>query len=105
MKRLLVLNFFLLKGVIIKTKTSDCPCINCLCIPVCRHKSYTVLFRQCKLLINYEENYLTRSERNHEKIFFIVKIIKPISWNCRYELDIKGHPINDKKHMPYIYTP
>ena len=31
----------------------DFPCKNCICVPICRFKSYGQLFTDCKLLVVY----------------------------------------------------
>jgi hypothetical protein len=32
---------------------NECPCKNCICIPVCRQKEYPVLIRECQSAWNY----------------------------------------------------
>jgi hypothetical protein len=30
---------------------NECPCHNCICVPVCRHKEYFYLIDDCELLL------------------------------------------------------
>lgn len=40
---------------------NECPCHNCICVPVCRHKSYHDLYFNCKLLEEYLKVALSTS--------------------------------------------
>jgi len=30
-----------------------CPCVDCVCVAICRLKRYTILIRDCKLVVDY----------------------------------------------------
>ena len=32
---------------------TTCPCLNCICMPVCRHKMYPDLMKNCELVDTY----------------------------------------------------
>ena len=55
-----------------------CPCKDCICIPVCRHKSYNVLFMDCELLNDYEPSYKSMYARDENRITIVLEILKPI---------------------------
>ena len=63
-----------------------CPCDKCICIPVCRHKHYCILYRDCILLKRYEPNYDLVTVRNSDHLFTLHKILKPTTWNV-YKFD------------------
>ena len=58
-----------------------CPCENCICIPVCRHKHYCILYRHCILLKKYEPNYDLVGIRNSDYLFELYNILKPTKWS------------------------
>lgn len=37
-------------------KHEECPCYQCICTPVCCHKQFTKLLRDCKLLDYFYNN-------------------------------------------------
>ena len=66
------------------------PCKNCLCVCICRHKSYSDLFNTCCLL----DEYVASLKWSHlpEPPYYrmgIYKILKPTMWN----VDNKGYLI------------
>lgn len=64
--------------------SDKCPCINCICVPICRNKLYGYLFRDCALVSEYVVNYLVVRERNVDNMTEIVKVLKPVYWNYEY---------------------
>ena len=55
-----------------------CPCIDCVCMPICRHKSYMHLFENCKLLHRWRlKNY---SIRDHKYRCVIFESLHPTEW-------------------------
>jgi len=51
-----------------------CPCFNCLCLPVCKHKTYYDL-KECSLVVEYI--YVDRIlYNNEESIIHLLKVIK-----------------------------
>jgi len=61
-----------------------CPCENCICIPVCKYKSFYKLFRDCIYLRIYEPAYLIREQRGLKRIQGIHNILKSTAWNYEY---------------------
>jgi hypothetical protein len=59
-----------------------CPCEDCLCVPICRHKRYIPLIK-CSIL----KDYLIKSSWGSpcNKIDTIVNILNPTRWTYRYE--------------------
>jgi len=73
------------------------PCIDCVCLPVCRHKDYMSLFSQCSLLNNYIPKH-NAVDRTSIYFYALQDILKPTKWKHEY----KPH-INDMH--PLIYDP
>jgi len=88
-----------------------CPCKNCLCISVCREKSYTQMTEECDLLQRYlyitkerETIKVDKERRSYKKVIIntkygkkknysdrvqkVVDIIKPHKWNFDKDLGI-----------------
>jgi hypothetical protein len=58
-----------------------CPCINCICVPICKHKEYTDVFEKCSLLLAYEPKYYTLSGRDINRMEQIEQNLKPSLWS------------------------
>jgi len=39
----------------------NCPCTDCICVAICRHKEYFILFHECRLLHDWRQSYATTS--------------------------------------------
>jgi len=61
-----------------------CPCEECICIPVCKHKSFYKLFQDCIYLRIYEPTYLIREQRGLRSIQAIHNILKSTAWTYEY---------------------
>ena len=80
--------------------TEHCPCIKCICKPICKHKSYTHLFKECILLSRYISNYGNKHERNHLLISILQESLKPTKWRYRgggFIHDVTGAVFNAYK--------
>jgi hypothetical protein len=71
-------------------KIKEPPCKGCLCLPMCRTKSYAQLHKTCSLvkLYLYKSNDISTSlsHRNSKfegRIFELYKILKPIVWKIK----------------------
>ena len=62
----------------------ECPCENCICVAVCRHKPYDNLFQDCELLNDYEPSYKSMYSRNEDLITAIKMILNPTGWDYVY---------------------
>ena len=62
-----------------------CPCKDCICIPVCRHKPYMNLFHDCILLRRYEPAYDRLLYQNTEHRHDIEETLKPSKWGTYRE--------------------
>ena len=62
----------------------QCPCIECICKAVCRHKGFVQLIHDCILVDNYHSEYI---ERDRKAFLYSLKamqdILKPTNW--KYE--------------------
>jgi len=53
-----------------------CPCENCLCVPICRHKQHYKLLEDCHLI----NKYVKTSNNKDHVLEIIQKIIEPQLW-------------------------
>lgn len=56
-----------------------CPCEECLCIPICRHKIYVELVK-CSLIKKYLIEPLIFYTRPAKRMLKVEKYLNPISW-------------------------
>ena len=67
-----------------------CPCEDCICIPVCRHKDYYALITSCHL-VKTELFYRGKVDNAFRHRWFsraivdIEKCLKPMSWYVNVE--------------------
>jgi hypothetical protein len=73
------------------TNIEKCPCENCICVPICRHKLYAFLFRDCILLKDHISKYHVESERNPYKIEQLEKTLNPTLWTYEYCIDLNQY--------------
>lgn len=72
---------------------NECPCINCVCIPICRHKTFLKMHADCHLVSYYIRCNLTFGS-------FIYRIeIRDVLNPTQWEVDSDGIFI-DKKFPP-----
>ena len=57
-----------------------CPCENCVCLPVCRHKEYSNLFIDCSLIREYIPDHNLVFMRSWDHIYHLEEIMKPTRW-------------------------
>ncbi len=61
-----------------------CPCKDCICIPICRHKPLDKLLRGCVLLTNYFVKHISPIGETEKRIKVrqvVIDTIKPSQWN------------------------
>ena len=56
-----------------------CPCEDCLCVPICRHKIYTKLV-ECSLITEYLIDPRLFWARPLDRILKVEECLKPIIW-------------------------
>ena len=65
-----------------------CPCIDCVCIPICRHRSFSEMLTRCSIIHEYENSHM---ERNGEEYFIslleLEKVLKPTNWCYKGKFD------------------
>ncbi|MHA1972879.1 MAG: hypothetical protein ACTSW1_07795 [Candidatus Hodarchaeales archaeon] len=82
-------------------KTKESPCKNCLCVPVCKQKSYAVLNTDCSLLCLYLYTEIRRpasKARNKffdERIYKVEEEVKPNKWRVLREKEIIQGRVNE----------
>lgn len=70
-----------------------CPCENCICIPVCRNKLYAKLFDDCAHISRYIQSHQVKSARDSERISKVYSILKPESWEIKYDGRYSDYPL------------
>ena len=60
-----------------------CPCIDCICIPVCRNREYWQLFKNCSLIEEYIPNYGSHITRDYQKVMKLQSILNPPTWEYK----------------------
>ena len=56
----------------------ECPCVECILVAICRHKSYDNLVKQCSILKPYV--FEAKGEEHKKSCRELVKTIKPTKW-------------------------
>jgi len=79
------------------TVTTVFPCDNCICVPICRHKTYSKLFDDCSLLYRHID---VKSQDIGDTSYITVDIVHCNHVRFRYVLQTYLNPttweINDK---------
>ena len=69
-----------------------CPCIECICVPICTNKEYNQIFKDCLLLPIYEPNYNKPMHRDEHKMLEIERHLKPSNWRFKkYDICIVAY--------------
>jgi len=64
-----------------------CPCNKCICVAMCRLKTYPSLINSCSLLLSYLENPFSLSliDRSNGRLKLIQKSLDPKTWTLFYD--------------------
>jgi len=62
------------------SKVSNAPCHNCICVPICRNKSFHRLCIDCSLVHNYLYDIPTKSDRVLSHYRQILITLNPCAW-------------------------
>jgi hypothetical protein len=84
-------------------KIKNCPCKDCICIPMCKWKKYKSLIEECNILaesLYYEGVLLERNPEFNQLIYKTVKYLKPVMWGITETDLIKG--IDKRKRISII---
>jgi hypothetical protein len=68
------------------TMYNTCPCDKCVCLPVCRHKTWDNLIHNCSLIHDYVNKHSSYDGVYYYKLV-IERILSPTLW----KLDEKGY--------------
>jgi len=91
------LNFYLRRQEL-TDNSQICPCLNCMIVPVCRHKPFMQMSHECELIKEFNPSYsysnINSSVAKHvsssrDRILIIENILKPTAWEYKLipELD------------------
>ena len=64
-----------------KDKYEDIPCMDCICLAVCKGKLYTPLIEDCSIIFNYMER--CRGEDIYNKRFSFLARVLSTEWTRR----------------------
>ena len=65
---------------------NNCPCKDCICVPMCQSKHYADLVFDCSLIWNYLAEPLTPTQRNNGRLGLLQKALNPTTW-CLFSDD------------------
>ncbi len=57
-----------------------CPCEACICVAVCRHKPYSRLFDDCRLVTEYLPYHKFFIKRDESNLGYIEEALEPTDW-------------------------
>ena len=65
------------------------PCIGCLLVPVCKHKSYYDLFEGCDILKEYEPQYrgMNNFISRRPTVRALLDLFQPTTWTYDDRMD------------------
>ena len=64
-----------------------CPCEECICLGICRHKEYYMLFIDCSSIKTYMDTADSVME-DHTRFSLMRSILKPTTWNDTWRDDL-----------------
>ena len=64
-------------------RKQPCPCIDCICLPICRFKYLGRLFDECELVDSYIPRWSTKKRSDLKRMFTLEKILNPELWYTR----------------------
>ena len=70
------------------TTKSECPCEECICLPVCRHKPFDDLLADCKIvrdLLYYNDGTGTRTRVFSKTLVGIKNTLEAYTWYCEIQ--------------------
>lgn len=74
----------------------DCPCLNCICVAVCRHKLYHILHRDCfDVKLYLPGKYDDISYSVYDKKAALKLALQPTTWDMDREgfiIQLRGNP-------------
>ena len=81
-----------------------CPCIDCLLIPVCRHKRFFTVFCECDLLKDYDPQFQFVNKRSFDKLTEVSTVLKSTKWSVlgQEEGDYLNVYIDQPKNSGFI---
>ena len=59
---------------------TKCPCKECICLPVCKHKYIGVLFSECQLIEDYIPASSIYLAVNNERLYELEQVLNPEHW-------------------------
>ena len=69
---------------------SKCPCDNCICVAICRLKSFRDIYFRCELVRDMFGNKDDLSGISDYKYLWVEDALKPTTWYVHCELNQTG---------------
>jgi hypothetical protein len=69
------------------------PCLNCVCVPVCRQKEYDQLIMECSIISNFLYRNHKRIKSFKTRLIAIESILKPIIWESKWRAYKMGQDV------------
>jgi hypothetical protein len=84
-----------------------CPCVDCICLAICRHKKYLTLFQDCSIVKMYEPHYQLLHKRNYYRIVHLESILHPSMWEYILEKGLSSlYMVSEKEtYSDKVYIP
>ncbi len=65
----------------IMNKEASVPCIDCICLPICRHKPFNDFYNACNIIRNaIIADIHSSTSAAYPYCYWIYKVIKPSKW-------------------------
>lgn len=64
---------------------SLCPCVDCICVPICRHKLYNNMINSCALVHEYISDHRYTSGFNSVCRHRVFKTLNPSKWRVDHD--------------------
>jgi hypothetical protein len=85
-----------------------CPCIDCILIPICRHKPYPQVFEDCHILTEHISDYYDEPILNDsQRLKTIQQILNPTMWKYDKIPGLKGNVLimkGDAGQKPIVWA-
>lgn len=81
-----------------------CPCVDCICIPICRHRHLNAFLGSCELVREYLMRYvssLSPSIRRTKCRQKTIAILKPTQWGVDHNGYFTRYEPNKKEFIHY----
>jgi len=79
---------------------NKCPCIDCICVPICKGKMYSALFAECSLIEQWIPLYYMPYARAKSDLDKLISALNPTRWYIHPDPNKTNYSIRDR----YVVT-